>query len=156
SSRPPIGPFLPGGAMRITSSTHRFHSVPSRSASLRRHTLARGPRRLGFEALEPRTLLAPLVWKAATSGNFSVGATWVGAQAPGPNDTAVIDATGADYMVTIDKDTTLAGFTLNSANAGFSLSGRTITVNGPAMLDAGSVTLSGSSWTGTGTLTNNA
>src|SRR5262249_15136363 len=89
-------------------------------------------------------------------GAFSMGTNWVGDKAPGLNDTAVIDAAGANYTVTLDVNPTVAGFTLNSANASFSLSGRTMTVNGPAMLNAGSVNLAGSTRAGQGTLTNNA
>src|SRR5262249_270995 len=51
---------------------------------------------------------------------------------------------------------TIAGFTLNSPNATFSASGRTLTVNGPADISAGATLWSSSTWAGSGTLTNNA
>src|SRR5262249_23552455 len=108
------------------------------------------------ESLEDRTLPSTIFWKAATSGNWSVGTNWVGNAAPGAGDTAVIDAAGANYTVTLDVSPTVAGLTLNSANATLFASGRTFTVNGPATLSAGSVLWRGSTWAGSGTLTNNA
>src|SRR5262249_10182745 len=112
--------------------------------------------RPSVESLEDRTLLSTIFWKAATSGNWSVGTNWVGNVAPTAGDTAVIDATGANYTVTLDTNPTVAGFTLNSANATFSAASRTFTVNGPDTLSAGSVLWRSSTWTGSGTLTNNA
>src|SRR5439155_23928739 len=76
--------------------------------------------------------------------------------APGAGETAVINATGANYTVTLDISPTIAGLTLNSANATLFASGRTFTVNGPDTLSAGSVLWRGSTWAGSGTLTNNA
>jgi len=112
--------------------------------------------KLRFEVLENRILLDTVFWKAATSGNWNTAANWLGDQVPGMDDTAVIDAAGADYTVTLDVNPTVAGFTLNSANATFTSSGRTFTVNGSATLSAGDVVSLNTTWAGTGTLTNNA
>jgi hypothetical protein len=75
---------------------------------------------------------------------------------PGAGDDVVIRATGANYTVTLDVAATVAGFTLNSANATFLASGRTFTVNGTDTLTAGSVLWQSSTWAGSGTLTNQA
>jgi hypothetical protein len=143
--------------MRITSSTHAVPQLHFRSTRFRRHTRGRRwCRPLDFQALEERVLPATIMWKAPVDGNFSEGSNWVGGQAPGPNDTAVIDATTGHYTVTLDANSTVAGFTLNAADCEFHLTGRTFAVNGPAMIDAGLVALVDSTWAGTGTLTNNA
>jgi len=94
-------------------------------------------------------------WRAAVSGNWSQASNW-NPHAPGTGDTAIIDATGSNYTVTLDVNPTIAGFTLNSANATFSASGQTFTVNGPANVSAGTLLWRSSTWTGTGTLTNAA
>jgi hypothetical protein len=107
---------------------------------------------LGLEQLEERVLLATIAWKAPVSGNFSLGNNWEGNVAPGPNDIAVIDKTGGDYTVTLDADSTVAGFALDSANATFTADHRSFAANGPATLSAGSVLWCNSNWTGTGNL----
>ena len=103
-----------------------------------------------FETLEKRIVLDTVFWKAATSGDWNTAANWVGDRVPGPDDTAIVDAAGADYTVTLDVSPTIAGFTLNSASAAFTASGRTFTVNGPSTLSAGSVLWRASTWTGSG------
>src|SRR5204863_2000957 len=62
-----------------------------------------------LEPLEDRTVPSAIFWKAATSGNWSAGTNWVGNAAPGAGDTAVINATGANYTVTLDISPTIAG-----------------------------------------------
>ncbi|HYT89560.1 MAG TPA: putative Ig domain-containing protein, partial [Gemmataceae bacterium] len=126
------------------------------SSRVRRVQDGRSRFRPSVESLEDRTLLSTIFWKAAASGNWSVATNWIGNVAPAAGDTAVIDATGANYTVTLDTSPTVAGFTLNSANATFFASGRTLTVNGPDTLSAGSALWRNSTWTGSGTLTNNA
>jgi hypothetical protein len=107
------------------------------------------------ERLEDRTLLDAVHWIGG-SGKWSDPSHW-DMHVPGPSDTAIIDATGADYTVTLDTSATVAGFTLNSSNAMFYMYGQTFTVNGDAMLSAGTVlwTYYGT-WTESGTLTNSA
>src|SRR5437868_12988166 len=90
------------------------------------------------ESLEERVLLDTDLWRAAVSGNWSDGSKWSLGAAPGVNDTAVIDASGSNYTVTLDASPTISGFTLNSANATLSATGRTLTVNGAADISAGS------------------
>jgi len=64
-------------------------------------------------------------------------------------DSATITTGGANG-VTLDIDPTLDSFTMNSAAKSLSITGRTITVNGPSTIDAGLVLLNSSTWTGTG------
>src|SRR5437879_3602288 len=122
----------------------------------------RGPRArpkshlLSVELLEDRLVPDTVSWKAAVSGNWNNPANWDASRVPGNADIAVIAATGANYTVTLDVDATVAGFTLNAANATFSSSGRTFTANGPAIFSDGMVLSRGSTWAGTGPLTNNA
>jgi hypothetical protein len=109
-----------------------------------------------LEQLEDRLAPSTVSWNAAVSGIWTDGSKWSSGAPPAASDTVVIDKTGSAYTVTLDADATVAGFTLNSASAGFSLTSRTLTVNGPATLQAGGVTLNNSTWAGTGTLTNDA
>jgi RHS repeat-associated protein len=109
-----------------------------------------------IESLEERVLLDTDLWQNAVSGNWTDGSKWSLGAAPGVNDTAVINATGAGYTVTLDTSPTIAGLTLNSTDASFVSRGLTLTVNGPATLTAGSVLLDNSTWAGSGTLVNNA
>jgi hypothetical protein len=124
-----------------------------------RRATKRGGRRTGYrlrlESLEDRLVLDAVSWSAAVDGNWSDASKW-SPHAPGVGDTVTIDKTGANYTVTLDTSPTIAGFTLNSANATFFASGRTLTVNGTDTLSAGSVLWRNSNWAGSGTLTNNA
>ena len=73
---------------------------------------------------------------------------------PGSDDTAVIDLPGT-YTVTLnDDDATVAGFTLNNADATFSASAQSLTINGPASFTAGVVSWTNSILTGSGSLLN--
>src|SRR5262249_52353985 len=105
-----------------------------------------------IESLEERVLLDTDLWRAAVSGNWTDGSKWSLGAAPGLNDTPVIDAAGSNYTVTLDASPTIAGFTLNSANATFAASGRTLTVNGAADISAGAAIWTSSTWVGLGTL----
>jgi hypothetical protein len=111
-----------------------------------------------FEVLEDRTLLDAVHWLNPVSGNWNTASNWENSHIPVIGDTAIIDATGPNYTVTLDINATVDGFTLNSANASFTTSifSRTFTVNGPATLSAGTVFWVSSTWAGTGTLTNGA
>jgi hypothetical protein len=108
-----------------------------------------------LEPLEDRVVLDTVYWKAATSGNWNNAANW-NTHLPGSGDIAIINATGANYTVTLDVDAVVAGFNLNSANATFASTSHTFTVSGPALLSAGAVTWTKSTWGGVGSLTNGA
>ncbi|MHC4841071.1 MAG: hypothetical protein ACYTDT_08980, partial [Planctomycetota bacterium] len=43
---------------------------------------------------------ADVVWSGSTSGDWALGANWVGASAPGANDVALFDGTGATTTIT--------------------------------------------------------
>jgi hypothetical protein len=108
-----------------------------------------------LEGLEDRTVLDAVHWLNPVSGNWSAAGNW-SPHAPGTGDTAILDATGANYTVTLDTNATVEGFTLASPGATFFASGQTFVVNGPGTLTAGTVLWRGSTWGGTGTLTNHA
>ncbi|MCK4343282.1 MAG: hypothetical protein KAY37_16330 [Phycisphaerae bacterium] len=97
-----------------------------------------------------------VAYETDPSGNWSDANHWSPAGGPpGVGDTATIDLTGyGAYTVTLNANTTVDGFTLNSAEAEFYASGKTFTVDGPSQLTAGTVLWRGSTWTGTGTITN--
>jgi RHS repeat-associated protein len=134
----------------------RWPSTPT--AKVRPSRLARRAprwRRPWIEQLEQRIMPDTVSWAAPVSGNWTDTTKWSTGKVPAAGDTVVIDKTGSAYTVTLDADETVAGFTLNSADARFSLSGRTFAVNGPATLNAGAVTLANATWAGIGTLTSN-
>ena len=96
-------------------------------------------------------------WDAAASGNWNDGTKWTPAGVPDvAGETATIDATGTPYTVTLNINPTIDAFDLNSADATLSAIGRTLTVDGAANLTAGLTDWRGSTWAGTGTLTNDA
>ena len=96
---------------------------------------------------------AEIHWKNGVSGNWNVGTNWVGDVVPGSSDTAVIDPAGT-YTVTLDVSPGVSGFRLASTSATFSTSTNTITVNGIATLNAGTIEIvSGGSFTVPGSRT---
>ncbi len=106
-----------------------------------------------------------LSWPAIV---HAVAFTWSGAgnvwSAPGnwtpegvpkmAGDSATI-TTGGSNGISLDIDPTLDSFTMNSAAKSLSITGHTITVNGPSTVDAGLIQLSNGAWAGTGTLSLN-
>ena len=54
-------------------------------------------------------------WMAAVDGVWSDGSKWTGGSAPGPLDTAIIDADGS-YTVTLDASPTIAGIRLGGSS----------------------------------------
>ena len=107
-------------------------------------------------AVHGATQADTISWASAISGNWNDPTKWDSGTVPTAGDDVVIDASGADYTVTLNTNATVASFTLNSANATFYASSRTFTVNGPSALTSGKVEWVNSTWAGTGTLTNNA
>ncbi len=95
-------------------------------------------------------------WKDPVSGDWTDGTKWTAGVPPGASDLACITATGAPYTVTLNANSTVAGFTLDSPDASFFASSRTFTVNGPSIINDGDVTWRNSSWTGTGEVTNSS
>ena len=93
-------------------------------------------------------------WANPVSGNWNDSTKWDPAVAPVSTQQVCINATGGSYNVTLNVNTTIAGFSLDSASATFTASGRTFTVNGPSTLTTGDVVWRSSSWVGSGTLTN--
>ncbi|MDP6717663.1 MAG: hypothetical protein QGF59_03370, partial [Pirellulaceae bacterium] len=95
-------------------------------------------------------------WANPVSGNWNDATKWSTGVVPGASDHVCISAAGSPYTVTLNVNTTIAGFTMDSADATFFASSKTFTVNGPSNLDTGSVTWRSSAWAGIGTLTNSA
>ncbi|MCP4856076.1 MAG: hypothetical protein GY903_16450, partial [Fuerstiella sp.] len=130
---------------------------PSRQTASRRRRS--NPSRI--ENLEDRCLLAAAVWDGGgATSNWSDAANWDNDVVPATGDDVTIDLTGSPYTVNLDVNIALgqttehlSSFTLNSANATLSATGRTLTVNGGSNVTAGAVTWDNSVWAGTGTLT---
>ena len=99
-------------------------------------------------------------WETATSGNWNDSGLWSpdGVPGAGAGDTVTIDASGSAYTVTLNLNPAgaLSGFTLDDSDAVFSAVSKTLRVDGPSTLSNGSVIWQGSTWTGSGTLTNSA
>jgi len=100
-----------------------------------------------------------IFWAAATSGNWSNPANWVGGVVPGPTETAAITVPGT-YTVTLDVNDTIAGLqlggssgtqTLAAASRTFRVSG-TAQVNANGFLDFRASTLTGGTLSNSGTI----
>ncbi len=91
------------------------------SSKTRRNQSGRDRRRtrLALEMLEPRLVLSTITWSttaAPTGGDWNQGSNWVGGNAPGPSDTAVIKGltgSGTVYMSSGASDT-INGLTTDS------------------------------------------
>ena len=94
-------------------------------------------------------------WAGPVSGNWNDATKWDTGAVPGSTHNVCIEAVGAPYTVTLNISDTIAGFSLDSPDATFSATGRTLTVNGPATLTTGDVVWTSSGWAGSWTLTNN-
>ena len=109
---------------------------------------------LAAVVLAPAATAQNFDWTGAVSGDWDEVLNWTPTGVPnGAGHTATIVAGGV-YTVTLDLNALLDSFTFNSANATLSASGRTLTVDGPSTLAAGSVSWANSKWLGTGALTN--
>ncbi|MDP7014778.1 MAG: Ig-like domain-containing protein [Pirellulaceae bacterium] len=138
---------------------------PSRRSSHRRN---RRNRRRRLERLEDRRVLATIVWDGGGGGSaWSDGANWfdqtnsVNDVAPATGDDVVIAVSGPAYNVNLDINIatgqtveSLNSFTLNSADATFVDSGRTLTVDGASSILDGTVNLTNATVEGTGVFTN--
>ncbi|MDP6445431.1 MAG: hypothetical protein QF805_16650, partial [Pirellulaceae bacterium] len=134
---------------------------PSRRSSHRRN---RRNRRRRLERLEDRRVLATIVWDGGGGGSaWSDGANWfdqtnsVNDVAPATGDDVVIAVSGPAYNVNLDINIatgqtveSLNSFTLNSADATFVDSGRTLTVDGASSILDGTVNLTNATVEGTG------
>jgi hypothetical protein len=93
-------------------------------------------------------------WSNASGGNWNTGSNWAGGIVPGASDTALITLDGT-YTVTLDTDPSVAGITLggSSGRQSFTMTSRTLTVNGPFTINTnGKVTTSSSTINGTGNM----
>ncbi|NOQ97950.1 MAG: hypothetical protein GQ561_07265, partial [Calditrichae bacterium] len=89
------------------------------------------------------------------SGDWNVATNWSPNGVPGNTDNVLITASG-NYTVTLDVDTSIADISIGGTSGiqTLSLTGRTFTVNGTAMIgDSGSVSLTNSTINGIGLLT---
>jgi len=100
-----------------------------------------------------------IFWAAATSGNWSNPANWVGGVVPGPTETAAITVPGT-YTVTLDVSDTIGGLqlggssgvqTLLAASKTLRVSG-TSQVNANGLLDFRASTLTGGTLSNSGTI----
>ena len=91
------------------------------------------------------------------NGNWNLATNWSPNGVPTSSDNVLI-TTGGTYTVTLDVDATIADITVGGATGGFQaflMNGRALTVNGTATIsDSGKVSLTNSTVTGPGTLTN--
>jgi len=88
----------------------------------------------------------PYTWASAANGNWNVGGNWNPAAIPGVLDTALINATGSNYTVTLSDTQSIKDLTINSANATFSHSG-TLNLGGTLTLSSGVYKQTGASGT---------
>lgn len=142
--------------MRFTSWLRRLSSVVRHSSSSRIRQAKRFHATAAcVQFLEDRQVLVSTAWAAAVSGNFTDATKWTNG-VPGPDDTAIIDATGASYTVTLDANRTVDNFALNSTDATFVANSKTFTVDVFAALTQGQVTWNNSTWAGAGPLVNSS
>ncbi len=77
------------------------------------HSSTRSTKRLAFENLERRTLLAAFIWNSDADGNWNDAANWssdIGG-VPGTSDTVTIDRGDANPVVTIDSNVHVSALT---------------------------------------------
>lgn len=95
-------------------------------------------------------------WVGGTDDNWNEANNWSPAAVPGMNDTAIISLEG-DYSVILDVDATVAKIVLGGASGTqtFTLSGRTLTMNGDIEVGAnGVLSVANSTISGTGSILN--
>ncbi len=98
-------------------------------------------------------------WTNGVGGNWDLGSNWSTGTVPnGPGDSPGITLTGpGPYTVTMNLDVTMNDFNFAPSNGTLLVSGRTVTMNGSGSLAPAAASLlqmRSSTWTGTGTLTN--
>ena len=77
------------------------------------HSSTRRNKRLAFENLERRTLLAAFIWNSDADGNWNDAANWssdIGG-VPGTSDTVTIDRGDANPVITIDSSVRVSALT---------------------------------------------
>jgi len=114
-----------------------------------------GRRAVSYEALEPRRVLATILWDGGPTGDgtsFGDPLNWAGDVLPGPADTAVIDATGSSPTISLtgaagagrietSRRIALDGASIAAAVIATTGGGALVATEGGAQLDA--VTLAG-------------
>jgi hypothetical protein len=105
-------------------------------------------------ATPARTLRAAAYTWQGPGNIWSAAGNWMPAGGPPGTNAADTAAINSGPAITLDVNETIAGLTMNSAAAFLSIpANQTLTVNGPAMLTQGRITLTGGTLAGTGTLT---
>jgi hypothetical protein len=104
--------------------------------------------------LEARIVLDTAHWisyQGSLSGAWSNPNHWDIGRQPAAADDAVIDASGADYTVSVNATANMRGLTVNSSNATLLVAGQTIStsVEG-ADIEAGHLLLRNAHWQGSG------
>jgi hypothetical protein len=98
------------------------------------------------------SVVTDYTWSSALSGNWSTTSDWNPNGVPGSvgGDTATINATGLNYVVTYDEPSeSINNLTINSANATLTLgAGGSLTVFGSTMLTAGTINVMGANVSG--------
>ncbi len=112
----------------------------------RRPGTARHGRRLWFEGLEDRTLLATVTWINPAGGNWDTASNWSTGALPGSGDDVVINSLNSGASVTHTQNVT---DTVNSvtASAPITLAGGTLNV-ATTLSDTSAVTLAGGTLSG--------
>jgi len=98
-------------------------------------------------------------WTNGLGGDWDLGTNWSTGTVPnGAGDSPAITLTGpGPYTVTMNLDVTMNDFNFAPSNGTLLVSGRTVTMNGSGSLAPAAASLlqmRASTWTGTGTLTN--
>jgi hypothetical protein len=96
-----------------------------------------------------------IFWAAATSGNWSNPANWVGGVVPGPTETAVITVPGT-YTVTLDVSDTIGGLQLGGSSGVQTLlaASQTLRVSGRSQVNSNGLLWLKASTLAGGTLAN--
>ncbi|MAE67884.1 MAG: hypothetical protein CMJ18_26820, partial [Phycisphaeraceae bacterium] len=143
-------------AWPLLSLVKRTPSATRRASAARRRACRRlvdAPHR--FERLEPRLLLSDVQWTGNGDGtSWDDANNWevdgAGTGVPQAGDDVTIDVV-APTTVVLDSGATSVAINSLTTNAAFTISSRTLTINGPATFDAG-LTMSGGTINGTGNI----
>ncbi|HVZ93447.1 MAG TPA: hypothetical protein VG797_02950 [Phycisphaerales bacterium] len=134
---------------RIRFSSSGVEAVRRRRAILNRSLILAVGAAVSLSAAERALAGSNFTWAAATSGNWGDAIRWNPNGVPDvAGDSAVIDATGAAYTVTLNINPTLDFFTLNSSDATVSMVNRVFTATLGSTLSAGTIEFFASTWNG--------
>jgi hypothetical protein len=88
--------------------------------------------------------MAIFTWTTPTTGDWNTAALWSPSAVPGAGDSALISATGTNYLVTIGSGESfgITDVTMNSNNASFSVNG-TLTATGAVAISNGTLAIAG-------------